>query len=769
MKTTARTWIRHLCAILCGIGALTVASSAAADATGTYDGSFDVKKTGEIAIATASLTQDGKKVTGRVTIQFIDAAASGTYTVTGKATTKKVKLKGVNAAGAKFKWKGKWVSDTAATGKGKIKGAAKAKGRFALNRLASGSGAACNSTYFNAQIMGQVLVPVCANCHVPGGVAQTSNFRVSVDDPLATQLSVFRNVDVANPAASPILMKPTNLLPHGGGQQISPGSDRHDDLIEWVDRVIAGTHCDADSDVALVPLASNELLTRASMDLRGKRPTLAELDAVGANPNTYATLVEQYLHSPEFLERVKDIYDDAFLVRREDNDDADRAETAALYAEALELIAYIVANNRPFSEIGTANYTVANEIFQQNTERMPFPMEPVTGTAWQPTHYLDGRVHAGVLSTSAFYEVWGTNNTNKNRGRANRWSIIFHCYNFLDTRDEDAVLNAVTARQDCVACHKTLDPIASFLFPYDNADGLESNDGNDFFQEDRLDRWRTANRRPPALYGVPGTDLRDLGRLLTENERFAQCQTNRAFEMLFLRAPETNDELTTANDIALRWKTEDNSNFRALVRRWLLSDVYRGRPADGGAAWIRRASPERLETLVQDLTGFLWTREADDPMLPPVPLLTSREAGFKIILGGIDGETVTKRSYSFNASVALVQRKVAALAAAYVVENDLTLPDGQRKLLNGVTGTEDPDLHDAALRTLVARIARRLYGQRFDINSDQIDVWVQLYGLLHDDRTQGGSEENEVPGTPGERAWRGLLTTMLRSPRLLLY
>src|SRR6185503_4155124 len=186
-------------------------------------------------------------------------------------------------------------------------------------------------------------------------------------------------------------------------------------------------------DAAMVAMRPNELLLRASMDLRGKRPTLAQLDAVEADPNSYVTFVDQYLQSPEFLERVKDVYDDPLLVRREDFSDESRDETSAIYGEALELIAYIVQNDRPFSEIATADYTVANDLFQRDMSRMPYQMEPVAGSAWQPTHYLDGRPHAGLLSTSAFYEVWDTNNTNVNRRRANRWSIVFHCYNFLDT------------------------------------------------------------------------------------------------------------------------------------------------------------------------------------------------------------------------------------------------------------------------------------------------------------------------------------------------
>ena len=33
--------------------------------------------------------------------------------------------------------------------------------------------------------------------------------------------------------------------------------------------------------------------------------------------------------------------------------------------------------------------------------------------------------------------------------------------------------------------------------------------------------------------------------------------------------------------------------------------------------------------------------------------------------------------------------------------------------------------------------------------------------------TQAGTNSNQVPGTQGERAWRGMLMAMLRSPRIV--
>jgi len=50
-----------------------------------------------------------------------------------------------------------------------------------------------------------------------------------------------------------------------------------------------------------------------------------------------------------------------------------------------------------------------------------------------------------------------------------------------------------------------------------------------------------------------------------------------------------------------------------------------------------------------------------------------------------------------------------------------------------------------------------------------VDGWLGLYRALFTDTTQSGTGYDLVPGTSGERAWRGLLVAMLRSDKILLY
>ena len=230
---------------------------------------------------------------------------------------------------------------------------------------------------------------------------------------------------------------------------------------------------------------------------------------------------------------------------------------------------------------------------------MPYQMEPVVGPAWQPTHYTDGRPHAGLLSTSAFYEVWDTNNTNVNRRRANRWSIAFHCYNFLDTpvdvtRDVDnndagAVLSAVTTRADCKACHDRLDPMASFLFPHRQRVRARGRRRPGLQRRLLLGRTpsagarRTSGRRPSTACPAR-TSATSGGSWWRTSRSSRECQTQRAFQLLFLR--ETRRRAASSPSPPRSrpsWVTEDGYNFRALVRRWMLSDAYTRRPEDDGS------------------------------------------------------------------------------------------------------------------------------------------------------------------------------------------
>jgi hypothetical protein len=224
---------------------LATASVGWAQVTGSWDGQIASKKAAPVATA-AAISQFGKFATGTVALDGDQTSMGGAYLVTGKATKKRLTLKGTNPNGFKLNWAGR-IRGTAMKGKARVKGpGGKLVGTLTLaeNPALTSDGSACdavydaNQTLFDTEVVPQVLTS-CATCHVSGGQAQAARFQVAPGDPRATARAVASFVDSANPSGSRIRQKPLLLVPHGGGQQFMLGSAEEMLLGQWLDLVAA--------------------------------------------------------------------------------------------------------------------------------------------------------------------------------------------------------------------------------------------------------------------------------------------------------------------------------------------------------------------------------------------------------------------------------------------------------------------------------------------------------------------------------------------------
>jgi len=244
-----RPWlVRGVLAVLAATAGAAAAQTV--DLTGTYGGQLEVTRPRQVAAASGTLTQAGKAVTGTVTITTSLPALNDTYDVRGAVRGSRVRLVGRGASGAHLVWRAAIVT-TGLAGAARLRApGAHAAGRLALDRSPTGSTASCdavftqNQAFFVDQVMGQVLEPICATCHVGGGQAQATRLHVTAADPLATARSVALLVDPTTPASSRILQKPLALVAHGGGQQIQSGSPQEQILRQWID-LVAQSHCTA--------------------------------------------------------------------------------------------------------------------------------------------------------------------------------------------------------------------------------------------------------------------------------------------------------------------------------------------------------------------------------------------------------------------------------------------------------------------------------------------------------------------------------------------
>lgn len=155
----------------------------------------------------------------------------------------------------------------------------------------------------------------------------------------------------------------------------------------------------------LISLSDAALLRRLSLDLRGTLPTLEELDAIEADPAALDTFRTELLDDPRLEDRVVALLAERWHTRVDvfDIEYGDYGFSAAeefafersVGEEPLRLAAKVVVEDRPWSEVVTADATVANELLAEI-----WPLDyPAGESGWQWAPYTDGRP-AHLLSPS---------------------------------------------------------------------------------------------------------------------------------------------------------------------------------------------------------------------------------------------------------------------------------------------------------------------------------------------------------------------------------
>ncbi len=208
-------------------------------------------------------------------------------------------------------------------------------------------------------------------------------------------------------------------------------------------------------------LTPREHLVRVSMALRGTRPSAEDLEAVDADPDALEGLVDAYLDDPAFGVTMMSLHNDALLVEPDyayypagfpnvgplEGRDFYEVNRDIMQAP-LRLVEHVIMNDRPYGEVVTADYTLANDTVATVWDL------PYDGKGdWTVTAWADGRDNAGVLSDSWLFQRHRSTDANANRGRANLVASAFLCADFtsnevdidvsIDLSDPEAVADAV--------------------------------------------------------------------------------------------------------------------------------------------------------------------------------------------------------------------------------------------------------------------------------------------------------------------------------------
>lgn len=542
-------------------------------------------------------------------------------------------------------------------------------------------------------------------------------------------------------------------------------------------------------------LSPTEHAVRASMAVRGLRPTAEELAAVRNDPAVLDALIASWLQEPAFGEMVRDLHAEILRIRVDtvqqfpargllagiELGQINRSTTEA----PLRLVEAIVTGDRPYTEILTADWVLADATLATIYGLSHDP----EGPGWQRTWWTDGRPAAGLLSSSELYHRYPSNGSNFHRGRANMIASTFLCDDIgqrpIEVEDAPVatsvadVVDALSQDPGCAGCHQALEPIASFLWgfkavlppksmaAYEAIDcEVEDYDAQELlppaagFAEDlcyplRLYHpseeraWEPLGLPAPALYGRPGQRVDDLGRMITEDPRFATCSARRFAGYLLQVDPEALDHALVA-ELAEGF-VASGFDAKALVHRIVTSDAF-------SAVEPRHVvRPEAYARSVEALTGFRWLGTHSDGCDPEtcwgtVDLSNSDLFGFRTLAGGMDGIARTTPTHAPTPTKHLVWLRLASEAADAVVDADLAEPDPARRRLLSALG---PDPAEAIEPQLVAL--------QLAILSEALppdDVQIQrLEALFHDALARHGDPA---------AAWKLVITALLTDPRGVL-
>ena len=745
------------------------------------------------------------------------------------------------------------------------------------SKTVSHRGPACSGVdnFFVEEVWGKVGERTCLKCHNAKGDAAESEFvlRETLQDhtALAKNRQAFLQMAIAQEEGkSRLLLKVTGKLDHGGGEVLKNDSTGYKILSRFASRstgkptdVPQITELDSKSFFEGVQMmAPRRLLRRLTLSLAGRLPTPVEQVAVKKGGlNAIDTIVAQVMKEEAFFERLQEAFNDILLIRGYDgvpetalsyehfkhrnwyqkydlasagNEEAQRKARykvardyrEAILREPLELIKYIVRNERPFTEIVTADYIMVTPytsrgygIYEELKDKFKDPDDPFE---YQPAKlpslkHRDGRSHqesptgfyphTGLLSSFQYLKRFPTTETNRNRLRVRMYFEHFLGVDImaLAPRVNDAAKITTEYKvptmeaADCVVCHKVIDPVAGLFQDYYVVDGKG-------IYGPRKEGWYKDMFDP----GLHGEDLPEdqrwrslqwLGERTAKDPRFAVAMVKHAWYILYGRKPllppeNIDDPLFPAKRRAYQAQRSEieqvatrfgkaNFNIKVIFQELVLSKFYQvqglsASPKDANRlaelddlGLVHMLSPEQLERKLAAIFGKKWGR------------LTHRESKFKILYGGINSKSVTKRITEPSGAMGAIQRIMANDVACKNVAADFSLPAGERRLFPAIEPSVVPGLDaksDEQIKRAIIHLHDLILGRDDAMGDPEVQRTFDLFaGIVRDAKSKTTFDPRESYScqtlrekTPRDsdpkytiRAWRGVVTYLLRQLEFL--
>ena len=720
--------------------------------------------------------------------------------------------------------------------------------------------------FFRTEVWIPTLSAKCLACHTNAGAAKYTKFLLQSEqfpgylDANLKTLEELAGYEVDGEKL--LLIKPTlRGVTHGGGEQLKADSEEYKALAELLNRFDNPVACEDQINVGnyfdgIEQLNEVETLRKATLSLAGRLPTTEEVEQVrDFGIDSLDPVLDQIFKEDAFYDRLTEIFNDTLLTDRyingnealqqldeatyprywyESIEDQDQKNTVIYHAnrgvarEALNLVNYIVRNDKPYTEILTADYQMFTP-FSAKSYGVKVDFKDPN----DPTEVAPGKLpnvpHAGILTTTMFLSRFPTTATNRNRARAR---VVYKF--FLDTDvlklgdrplDPSSIItvNPTMNNASCTVCHELIDPIAATFQNYQARNNvykpLDGTEQMTWFPDMRLPGY--GDQQLPE--GEEKNSEQWLARQIVADERFARSAVRIVWKGLIgqdllsepfdaaqpdyveaLNAYQVQDRVI--NSIASKLR-DNNYNLKIVFKEIIKTDYFRAKNVTGELDESRKyaladlgtamfLSPEQLNRKIEAVTGYPWAPGPEQPEF----LINGNE--YRIFYGGIDSNSITQRITDPNGIMANISLRMANEMACIVTARDFSQDPSDRLLFPYVepgfvpedaNGFAVPAVTDS-IRANIQHMYDHVLGESYALTDQEVTEAYNLFVTIWKDGKNGVAagtyppelagpcrstndywtgadlpEERKVYADPDYtvRAWMGVVTYMLSDYKFL--
>ncbi|MCB9565996.1 MAG: DUF1588 domain-containing protein [Myxococcales bacterium] len=656
-----------------------------------------------------------------------------------------------------------------------------------------------------------VFMDTCVSCHNSQGAAKATKFVLErsanpgyVDANLRV-LSDLARYEVEGQGKL-LLIKPTqDGVSHEGGTLFDKKSDQYKQIEEMIERLENPVECENSVDLGeyfgdVQLLDEEETLRKASLALVGRLPTQDEYEQVrGLGIDSLDPVLDAMMEEDPFYTRLGEWYNDLFLTDRYvggtaaidllyDEDFPTRrwfdgqADQLASWSNigvarsGVNLVKYVVRNNRPFTEVLTADYMVFTPY---SAKSFGLDIGRVTGIdggalnfadATDPDELQAGKMkladgtpypHAGIISDTIWNIRFPTTDTNRNRHRSRMIYRFFLATDILRLAERPidptsiADHNPTMNNPNCAVCHENIDPIAGAMMNFD-AMGRYAPPEEGWYPDMRVpgykdqtvpfDQFQTAHVwlaqqiAAEPLFGVATVQTVFTG--LTGQE--VMYEPNDPEDPDYLgkhKAFEIQDMMI--KDVAAAFD-ESGYDFKLVVRELVKSEFFRAKnareaiPDDKAASYSAIGTaqflpPEQLSRKIEAVTGYPWRQNPTSTDY----LLSGNE--YRIFYGGIDSDSITERIREPNGIMANIAARMSNEMSCWVTARDFSQLPPDRLLFPFVEPTSLPEDDNGnaipavidSIKANIQYLHHHVLGERLELDDPQIDrtyaLWIDIW------------------------------------------